>query len=209
MISRSPFYVVEEFLSPLLCEEIIDICDYTVPDTNKDGKVVRSIKSNERAESIIYERLLGLLPSIQDYYNFKHKGTEPIIFEWYPEGCKGKDNPMGSENSKFVRGKWLRTHQRDITGVLFLCDYQDNPNFEDEYEVYGGKLEFPQHAFGFNPRRGTLILFPSDPHFINVTSDVFIGDLFQSRIQIAADTPYFYDPEMFPGNYTQWFAGNT
>jgi hypothetical protein len=93
--------------------------------------------------------------------------------------------------------------------VLFLSDYQESPSFDSEYEVYGGKLEFPQHAFGFNPRRGTLVLFPSDPHFINVTSDVFVGELFQSRLQLAASTPYFYDSEMFPGNYTQWFAGNS
>lgn len=202
---RSPFYIVEEFLSPLLCEEIIDICDFTVPDLNKEGKVVSTIRSSERSEAIIYDRLSSLLPDIQAYYQFQYKGTESMMFEWYPTGSKGV---MGSENSNFVRGKWLRTKHRDITGVLFLCDYQDVPSFEQEYEVYGGKLEFPQHAFGFNPRRGTLILFPSDPHFINFTADIRFGDLFQSRIQIAADKPYLYDPSMFPGNYTQWFTSN-
>lgn len=207
MSTKSPFYVVEEFLSPLLCEEIIDICDFTIPDVDISNKPLKTIKTSEQAQSIIYERLMVLLPDIQSYYDFLYKGTEPMTFEWLPEGSKGSNNNIGAENSVFVRGKWLRTKQRDITGILFLCDYQESVSFDDEYEVYGGKLEFPQHAFSFNPQRGTLVLFPSDPHFINVTSDVFVGNLFQSRIQIAADAPYFYDPEKYPGNYTQWFAG--
>lgn len=201
---KSPFYIVEEFISPLLCEEIIDICGFTVPDSDKDGNDVKTMKSSERAEAIIYERLLSLLPELQEYYQFKYKGTEPIMFEWYPEDTKGD---MSAENSNFLRKKWLRTRQRDITGILFLCDYNDTPTLEQDYEVYGGKLEFPQHSFGFNPQRGTLIIFPSDPHFINCTSQVFAGELFQSRIQIAAQEPFLYNPQDFPGNYTTWFNG--
>lgn len=204
MDPKSPFYVVEEFVSPLLCEELIEICDFTVPDSNVDGKYVKTMKSSERAEAIIYERLLLLLPELQAHYQFLYKGTEPVAFEWIPEGSRGD---MGAENSNYVRGKWLRTKQRDFTGILFLCDYQDNIPFEQDFEVYGGKLEFPQHAFGFNPRRGTLVVFPSDPHFINVTADAVVGDLFQARIQIAAREPYLYDPQKFPGNYTTWFTG--
>ncbi len=203
MDQKSPFYIVEEFVSPLLCEELIEICDFTVPDSDTDGKYVKTMKSSERAEAIIYERLLLLLPELQAHYQFLYKGTKPVLFEWIPEGSRGD---MGAENSNYVRGKWLRTKQRDFTGILFLCDYQDQIPFEQDFEVYGGKLEFPQHAFGFNPRRGTLVVFPSDPHFINVTADAVVGDLFQARIQIAAREPYLYDPQKFPGNYTNWFT---
>ena len=199
---KSPFYVIEQFISPLLCEELIEICDFTVPDTNVEGNYVKTVKSSERAEAIIYERLLLLLPELQAYYQFLYKGTEPIVFEWLPEGSRGD---MAAENSHYVRGRWLRTKQRDITGILFLCDYNEKVPFEQEFEVYGGKLEFPQHRFGFNPRRGTLVFFPSDPHFINVTADLLAGDLYQARIQIAAKEPLLYDPRKFPGNYTSWF----
>ena len=203
MASKSPFYVIPEFISPLMCEEILDICDFIAPDKDKDLNPILTIKSSERAESLIYERLLLVLPEVQAHYQILYKGTEPIYFEWYPQGCKGECH---AENSNYVRSKWLRTKNRDITGVLFLTEYQDQIPYEQDYEVYGGKLEFPQHHFGFNPQRGTLIFFPSDPHFINGTSDVFVGDAFQARIQIAAQTPYLYDPQMFPGNYTTWFA---
>lgn len=206
MNSKSPFYVVDEFISPLLCEELIDLCDFSFPDVNTNDKFIVTKKTCEKAESIIYERLLLLLPKLQEYYNIVHKGVEPIIFEWLVEGCRGE---IGAENSVFVQGKWARTKQRDLTGILFLCDYQEKIPFEDDYEVYGGKLEFPQHQFGFNPRRGTLVIFPSDPHFINVTTDIFVGDLIQARIQIASQTLLLYDPTQFPGNYTTWFSNQS
>ncbi len=201
--SRSPFYIIEEFISPLACEEIIDILNYTIPDIDKDGRPMISIKTNERAGGIIYERFQFALPEIQAYYKFLYKGTHPVEFEWFPQGST---NTVHAENSKFMRGKWVRTQVKDLTGVLFMSDYQDDPNFEQYYEVFGGKLEFPQHAFGFNPSRGTMIIFPSDPHFINASTVPVIGDLHQARIHIAAQSTYLYNPQEFPGNYLSWFS---
>lgn len=201
-MDKSPFYVVEEFVSPYMCEDIIDACDFTVPDEDKEGDYVKTVKTCERAEAVIYDRLLHLLPELQAHYQFLYKGTERVDFEWFPEKSKGT---FRSENSEYIRNKWLRTRARDFTGVLFLSDYQERIPFEQEYEVYGGKLEFVQHKFGFNPQRGTLIVFPSDPHFINITTQILAGDLYQARLQIAAQTPYIYRPDSFPGNYTTWF----
>lgn len=199
----SPFYIIKDFISPLLCEELLDICNFNVPDKDKDGKNILTITSNDRAEEILYEQLQLHMPNIQSHYNIQYKGTEPITFEWYTEDCKGE---LMSENSVYVRGKWLRTRSRDLTAILFFSDYQDKPNFDDEYEVYGGKLEFPQHQFGFNPQRGTLVVYPSGPHFINATSVVYAGELVQARIHISAQNMLLYDPSNFPGNYLSWFS---
>ena len=62
---KSPFYVVEEFISPLMCEEIVDSCDFLVPNRDQNGKEIKTQKTSDRAETIIYERLLGLLPELQ------------------------------------------------------------------------------------------------------------------------------------------------
>lgn len=199
---KSPFFIIEEFISPLTCEELIDVCSFTSPDTDKNQKYVKTQKTCDRGDEIVYDRLVSALPTIQQYFDIQYKGTERVIFEWFPEGSSGE---LISENSTFLRGKWLRDKQRDLTGILFLSDYQDVASFDQEYEVYGGKLEFIQHQFGFNPKRGTLIIYPSAPHFINKTADIQIGNLFQARIQIAAKTPFLYNPDKFPGNYTTWF----
>lgn len=202
MTPKSPFFVVNEFLSPLLCEDIVDALDFNVPDTNRDGDPVLTKKSSQRADMIIFERMQQLLPKIQQHYKLQYKGTEPMSYEWYTDGTEGR---LGSENSEYLRGKWVRCRPADLTAILFLSDYLDKPEFDQYNEVYGGKLEFPQHQFGFNPTRGTLIVFPSDPHFINKTTRVHSGNLFQARIQMVASQPYMYDPKEFPGNYTSWF----
>ena len=199
---KSPFFVVQDFVSPQTCEDIVDTIYVVDPDVDKDGHVVPTTRTNDEVEQLIFERLSQLIPSLEQYYDIEYKGTERIRFECFPAGSVGEHH---AENSNFVRGKWLRTKQRDLTAVLFLCDYQDTPNIELEFEVYGGKLEFPQHKFSFNPTRGTLVVFPSDPHFINITTPVIVGDLYQARIQIAAKNMYIYNPQAFPGNYTMWF----
>lgn len=200
--SKSPFYVIEEFISPLMCEDLIDLCNFNVPDTDRDLKEIKTVRTSETAEQLVFERFQLALTELQAYYQFRYRGTERIGFEWFPEGSSGK---FQSENSEHLSGKWVRTRSRDLTGVLFMSDYQEKTPFESEYEVYGGKLEFVQHKFGFNPQRGTLVVFPSDPHFINITSPVLAGDLYQARIQVAAQAPFLYDPRSYPGNYTTWF----
>lgn len=199
---KSPFYVIQDFISPLLCEELIDLCDFNVPDTDREGNEIKTTRTCEPAENIIYERLLRVLPDIQSYYDIQYKGTERIAFEWFPEGCQGQ---FVCENSEHLRGKWLRVRNRDLSAVLFMTDYQEKVPFEQEFEAYGGKLEFVQHQFGFQPNRGTLIVFPSDPHFINITSRLLAGDLYQARIQMVAKAPYIYNPLDFPGDYRVWF----
>jgi hypothetical protein len=199
---KSPFFIIKEFISPLMCEELIDMCEFTVPDTDKNEREVKTTKTSETAESVIYERLLQLIPELEAYYQFEYKGTERINFEWFPQDSAGD---FQCENSNFLRGKWLRTKQRDFSAILFMSDYQETTPFETTYEVYGGKLEFAQWGFGFNPQRGTLIVFPSDPHFINVTSTAFVGDAHQARIQIAAKDIWLFQPQNFPGNYQSWF----
>lgn len=201
--THSPFFVVEEFISPLASETFIDYLNVTVPDVDKNGNPIYSTRTDERIQEIVYERILQLVPQLEKHYNIQYRGTHPITVEWVPQGCDGIS--AHSENSKFVRGKWLRTQTKDLTGVIFLSDYQDKLPFEGEFEVYGGKLEFPQHRFGFNPQRGTLIVFPGAPHFINLTSPIEVGDLFQIRFHISAKEPYLYQPDAFPGNYTTWF----
>ena len=44
MRPKSPFVVYQEFLSPLMCEEIIDLMDVTTPDIDKDGYPLPSLR---------------------------------------------------------------------------------------------------------------------------------------------------------------------
>jgi len=207
MKTKSPFIVKQDFISPLLCEELIDVLDFIKPDSDIDGVPLKTIKFNELGGDAIFENLHDIIPEISSHYGIDYVGTERMVFEWYTAGCHGEKPHC--ENSNFVKQKWLRTKNRDLTGVLFLNDHNDSAPFDEDFEVYGGKLEFPQWHFGFNPQRGTLVLFPSVPHFINNTTKILAGDLYQVRFHIAAEKPLLFQPDDYPGSFVDWFEEMT
>lgn len=199
---KSPFYLVEDFISPLTCEDLIDSCNFTTPDRDKDNKAIKTIRPCDSAEHVVYDRLMEIMPDVEKHYGIEYKGTERIMFEWFPSNSVGE---FICENSQRLREKWVRTKNRDLSAILFLSDFQDNPPFDSDFEVYGGRLEFVQHQFSFKPQRGTLVIFPSDPHFINITTEVAVGDAYQARIQMVSKNGFQYRMSDFPGNYTKWF----
>lgn len=200
-MTKSPFYVVPEFISPLMCEEIVDQLDFGMPNYDKKDKPLPSVKTDADYELFLFNEFQRVKDSFAAYYGKDHRATSEFTFEWYPTGSTGE---MHAENSMRAMDKWVRTRDRDITCVLFLSDYQGNPPLDEDYEVYGGKLEFPQHGFGFNAQRGTLIAFPSDPHFINGVASIMAGNLYLAKFHIATDTPLYYDHKQFPGTYRDW-----
>lgn len=201
---KSPFMVLPRFISPKVCEHITDQLGFYSPDLDVNGDPIKMYRHHEQAQDIIYTRLKSELKSIETHYKVEHKGTEQMIFEYLTAGVASE--PL-CENSNYLRNKWVRTKDRDLTALLFLSEFNDKPPFDNDYEVYGGKLEFPQHNFGFLPQRGTLIVYPSGPHFINANAEIHAGELIQVRIHLATKLPYIYDPREFPGDYRTWFKG--
>jgi len=201
--AKAPFFVVPNFLTPKSCEIIVDNLGLYMPDVDAEGNPLPMIRGHEESEQVIYSRFQNYIPILEQYYNYEHLGTEHTMFEVYYEGCVPE---VHCENSNYVRKKWMRTKDRDFTAVVFLSDYQDKVPFDSEYEVYGGKLEFPQHQFGFNPQRGTMVVFPSGPHFINAIAEIAAGELYIAKFHVAATKPYLYNPADFPGDYRSWFS---
>lgn len=203
MKTKSPFVVINDFISPLLCEDVVERSRIEFPNT-ENGIPVKSITQNVLTQNRILPFLEDLIPSLEKYYGFEHAGILPFNIESYPERCK--QEPVRSENSELgVDNEWKRVNDRDITGIIFLKDNCEERNFDDYFEVYGSKLEFPTHGFGIKPTRGQLILFPSAPNFINATVSPKLGELVQIRFHLVAKEPYVYDRLQFPGNYTNWF----
>jgi len=201
---KSPFYVVPEFISNKYCEIIVDNLGFYSPDVDDADQPIKMTRHEPESETIIYDKFKHLIPLLETYYGFQHRGTESISFEFHTEGVV--PIPL-CDNSKYINKKWVRTKDRDFSVVLLLSDYQEQVPFDNYHEVYGGKMEFLQHNFGFNPARGTLIVYPSGPHFINAISEIFVGDLFFAKFHLAAASPFLYQPNDFPGNYLSWFGG--
>lgn len=202
---KSPFVVVQNFLSPLFCEDIITRLNHTYPNRDIDNKIIKTVKTNRLSDIRILNELEQILPDLEEYYNFKREGILPFDYEWYVAGCK-EEQPR-CENSAYGNNGWIRINDYDFTGIIFLNDYQEKIPFDSDYEVFGGKLEFPNHQFSFNPSRGTLIFFPGNQHFINHTSLIKFGELNQIRFHVVAEnTPWQYDKTQFGGTYLDWFT---
>jgi len=198
---RSPFFVIDEALSPMQCEQVADSAEFISLDVNKANQPVMTIKHTEFAHDIVTQALVTHQENIEAHYGAKIINIEPTRVQWADETV----SPTATcDNSTRIKDKWLRVHNRDLTALVFLCDYNDKPPFDSEFEVYGGKIEFPSHGFGFNPVRGTMILYPSDPHFTHVFSKIGMGELFISKTFIQLDPPLIYSPRNFPGTWQQW-----
>ena len=194
-MSNSPFIIVRDFLSPLVCDTILNMCN------NKKQLVF----TDEALTNVVNTKIVAMSADIHEKYGVDMKEiTLPDIITLKENTT---DTPK-SENSKFTKGKWLQVYPFDLTGTIFLNDTNYTPPFDFEYEVFGGKLEFPQHEFGFNSNRGVMVLHPSGPHFINRFTTPEIGDLHFIKFHIIGHERLIYQPKNFPGDYTNWFIND-
>lgn len=208
---KSPFYIVPEFISPNLCETIVSDIEVAEPDRDIEGDPVKMLRMHDKYENILWDRLQPIIPDLCERYNCTYKGTERMTFSSYPENAKVPAEHASCVNSKYLRKKWVKVHDVDLTAVLWLKDYHDSVPLDPRYEVYGGKLEFPAYNFSLVPQRGTLVIFPAGPHFIHAISPVLVGSLVQVRINFSINSKdggmWHYQPAQFPGLWTDWFEG--
>jgi hypothetical protein len=206
---KSPFLIVKDLISPLQCEDTVTRLKHTFPNKDQSGNPTVTLKGNTLSEIRVVNVFKDIIPSIEEHYKFSYKTLTPFIFEWYPTGFLGqKAFCEGSTliNKKGQNKRWQKTKDYDFTVVVFLNDYNNDHDFDERFEVRGGKLEFPTHGFGFNPERGTAIIYPCCPNFVNAVSAIDLGNLNLIRFQIVATKEYIYNMADFPGGYAEWFS---
>ena len=194
---KSPFLIYSNFISPLMCSKLLTDIEQLAED---DGLCL--LKSKINLTTLCSDKIKELLPNIMNHYEITiNDMTPPSLYELK----QGSEISPNCDNSRHLNGKWVQIFPRDISGYIALCNYNDNIPFDDTFEVYGGKFEFPQHEFGFNPQIGTLILYPSGPHFIHKNTTIECGSLYYIQFFLKSVDPYLYNPANFPGDYTTWF----
>lgn len=209
---RSPFFVVENFISPATCEKLIDELSLSVPSVDEDGKPLKYERTLIDADHIamIRPNLEEQVSAIEQRYHCEIKGMEAPILQQYFEDPKSPAEQHGCENSKFLRKKWVKVKDVDLVGFIWLKDFNTGVPLDPRMEVYGGKLEFPAYNFSLCPQRGTLILYPAGPHFITAVSPILVGSLEQIKITMKLRQPggeqWLYQPHNFPGTYQEWFS---
>ena len=200
---KSPFLIYEDAISPLQCERIVDSVEFITLDVNKQGKPIESTKTSDLGSSLIHAAIQTHAEEIATRYGAPILDLDATRVIWSDSTVSPR--PL-CDNSVRVQNSWLRVHNRDLVAVVFMSDFNDKPPFDSDFEVYGGKMEFPSHGFGFNPVRGTMIILPCDPHFTHLLSPISIGDLYISKTYITLERPLIYSPKNFPGTWSQWLS---
>ena len=207
---RSPFIIAQDFLSPQLCERIVQDIEVKSPNIDKNGNPTKLERHFLFWEQDIAERFHDLVPQIEERYDASYRGLQQPLFQYYPEFAKAPAENPGCENSKYIRKKWVQYKDVDLVGFIWLKDYNENVPLDPRHEVFGGKLEFPVYNFSLVPQRGTLVLFPAGPHFITVISPILLGDLYQIKLNVCLSQknggPWFYQPTNFPGTWQDWLS---
>ncbi len=207
---RSPFLIVQDFLSPLTCEKIIEDNLVAAPDVDLNGDPKKLEHHILKWEKHIADRFRDLVPDVEERYSCTYRGLEKPLLQYYPENAKAPAEPPGCENSKYVRKKWVMWKDVDLVGFVWLKDYHESVPLDPRHEVFGGKLEFPAYNFSLVPQRGTLVLFPAGPHFITVISPILLGELYQIKLNVCINTKnggrWLYQPTNFPGKWNDWLS---
>jgi hypothetical protein len=198
---RSPFLVIQDFISPKMCDSVLSQVEIKQPDVDKEDKPIKMERHQDELENILFSRFKEFIPSIEERYNAKYRATEKLVFQYYPENSSKPAEQPGCESSKFIRRKWVKTRDVDLTGILWLKDYNNNVPLDPRTETYGGKLEFPVYNFSLVPQRGTLVLFPAGPHFICAISPILVSPLYQVKFNVCISEKnggmWFYQPARF------------
>ena len=210
MQTKSPFVIIQDFLSPMMCERIVDEIRVDAPDVDEKGDPKKLERHVLNLEQDIASRFRAVVPEIEDRYGASYRGLEKPLFQYYPENAKAPAEQPGCENARYLRKKWVMHKDVDLVGFIWLKDYNENVPLDPRHEVFGGKLEFPAFNFSLVPQRGTLVLFPAGPHFITVISPILLSDLYQVKLNVSIKETngarWLYQPQNFPGKWTDWLS---
>lgn len=198
MCMSQPFLLLNDLLSLHICEDIVNDL-YTInllDDIDTTALHKREELTDEALVDIMLRLGKHISPSIESHFNVKVNKIEHIEYE-----CVFSPHPVSEpscENSTYIKefNQWMRDKSYDFTAVLFLkSEYDKTEDIDTSIEVYGGTLQFPQHNIKLHPSAGCVVVFPSDPHFINIIGTVQMGSLFLIRMHFSCDTMYIYNPK--------------
>lgn len=196
---KSPFLIQEAALSNKVCDQILF-------DLQNFEDMTPLSEPHQISDEVTTDLLMDYAPAwknmISSYYGVDVAKVESIELWNIPEGFDYKAN---CDNSKFYNNVWIRTSPVDFTSLIFLQNTAEHAPVDIRYELFGGRYEFPQYNFGFNPTTGVMITHPSDPHFINGFSTPLGADLFVIKIKYSCKDLYLHDPKQFPGDIACWF----
>ena len=203
MMTQGPILKLDNFISPLFCEDIIDRSNSNIFNIDNNNQPTKTNIFNELSEIRYRPYLDDLIEDyIDNYYKTSINYISKTVTEWYPENYKSEIYNV--DGYSLVNKKWIATQDVDFISICYLNDYNNKPNFDNSYEVYGGELSFNSFAIKIKPKRGTLILFPAHPSFTYKIDKVSYGNLYVLKNTLTSLVKYQYNANNFSGTPEKW-----
>lgn len=203
MITRGPIVRIDNFISPLFCEDIIDRSNNNIFNTDKENCPLKTNIFNELTEIRYRPYLDDLIENLIDnYYSTEISYISKTVLEWFPENYKNRGYILDGYN--YLNQKWINTSDTDFITICFLNDYNNKPKFDNSYEVYGGEISFNNFNVTIKPARGTLFIFPAHPAFAYKINNVDMGNLFIVKNTLTSALKYTYNGSSFSGSPEKW-----
>ena len=172
--------LIENFIAAEKCREIVEYAAKTpglrlkIHDTDSSTDSRFAVKESDSRITeyvplgIVRDMVLQIFDDLARMQVTRHYHTsiewyaEPGILRYLPGGKY--DLHSDSENWNYIENRWIRGIDRDYSVILYL-----NEEFE------GGTLYFPNFKFRIKPRRGMLIVFPSDHRYVHTAEQLISG----------------------------------
>lgn len=192
---NTPFFVVEDFISPLQCDKLLAL----------NHEVVQTVPSirllNDGGSRIIHRSINEYSDDIDAHYNCTISNDIKVSFIHLPENPSIPGQPQFIDGwHKTQKRKWERTKNIDLIGIVPLKTYCDTVPIDTAFEVYGGKIEMTSFNFSFIPERGSLIMFPCAPNFIHAVSPINFGTMQYVKIYLSMQYDWEFNIENFSVN---------
>jgi hypothetical protein len=178
-------HIIENFADPKLCDQVYEYCmDNNVwlqSTPNKpaywEGRIIRShVFQDEPFAKDIYElndKIADLLeekfPIILDKSNMYDK----IILTKWPTGFE--QDPHADRESLDGKIQPNMVSRHHLSSVMYFND------------IIGGELYFRDHNIVIPPKKGLLVLFPGDRHYIHGVKKIIDGTRFTMHRFWAVD----------------------
>lgn len=184
MTNNKNFLTLNSFFKEDDCKSIIDKLR-TAKVSKKHILETKScsILNCDYLENKLIFSLDPLIEKIEEYFNIKVDAISAFKFETYKEGYI-PEKILKSDNSIYSNGKWVRYNDYDFSIIIALTEQNKSAKLKKEYDSYGGSILFPNHSIDIDMRRGDVIVFPSEPNFINYVNEIKLGNRIQIRIHI-------------------------
>lgn len=132
-------------------------------DDSTEGRITKLVDLGKEQEKI--NKLFGkiLIEHVEPRTGCTIEWYENPQLMCYPKGgWYGQHCDNANQDPK--TGAYVRCIDRDISLLLYL---------NDDYE--GGSLSFPAFNYTYQPRKGDLLFFPSDPRYLHQANMVDSG----------------------------------